>query len=139
MKGQYLTIEYLIFFIIGISLVIIIYYTFSDMNSIAERNTVKSQLSAVGEMVMGAAIDVSDASSTTKSSVNYSLQIPTKLADCIYEIRYNANGLNLNCTQDRRLGAVMGLYNLNITTKNTIYSTKGYVEIIAYNQTVELR
>lgn len=139
MKGQYLTIEYLIFFIIGISLVIIVFFTFSDISSIAEKNTVKSQFSAVGEMIMSAAIDISDASSSTGSSVNYSLEIPTKLADCIYEIRYNSNGLNLNCTQDRRLGAVMGLYNLNITTKNTIYSTKGHIEIIAYNRTVELR
>jgi hypothetical protein len=140
MKGQYLTIEYVIFFVIGISLVISVYYMFSNLNSIAERNTIRSQLGAVGETIRGAAVDLNDASTSAKSNISYNLSIPPKLSSCAYQITYSAlSGMSLNCTHDQRIGAILGLYNLNITMKNIIYSTKGYVELIAYNQTVELR
>jgi hypothetical protein len=138
MKGQYLTVEYIIFFIIGISMVIIVYFLFTNVNQIAERNTVKSQLEAVGETIKGSVLNILEASSKTNSEINYNLTIPSKLSRCIYRID-SYIGLNLNCTHDSRIGAVVNLYNLNITTKNTIYSTKGYVEIRAYNGTVELR
>jgi hypothetical protein len=140
MKGQYLTIEYVIFFVIGISLVISVYYMFSNLNSIAEKNTIRSQLGAVGETIRGAAVDLNDASASSKSMINYSLSIPSRLSSCVYQVSYSAvSGMSLNCTQDQRIGAVLALYNLNITMKNIIYSTKGYIELIAYNQTVELR
>jgi hypothetical protein len=140
MKGQYLTIEYMIFFVIGISLVIAVYFLFTNLNSIAERNTMRSQLSAIGETIRGAAVDLNDVSTAAKSTISYNLSIPPKLSRCVYQIKYLASKeISLNCTDDQRIGAVLGLYNLNITMKNIIYSTKGYVELIAYNQTVELR
>jgi len=138
MKGQYLTVEYIVFFIIGIGMIISVYFIFSNVNEISERNTLKSQLKAVGGIIKGTAINILEASSSTNSEINYKLSIPPKLSRCIYMIEADEN-LNLNCTHDVRIGAVLSLYNLNITTENIIYSTKGYLEINAHNQTVELK
>ena len=138
MKGQYLTVEYIVFFIIGIGMIISVYFIFSNVNEISERNTLKSQLKAVGRIIKGTAINMLEISSSTNSEINYNLSIPPKLSRCIYMIEIDDN-LNLNCTHDVRIGAVLSLYNLNITTENIIYSTKGYLEINAHNQTVELK
>ena len=138
MKGQYLTIEYVLFFIIGVVLVTSVYFIFSNVNSIAERSTVVSQLNSVGESIRGTIINIYQITSKTESDVMYNLSIPPKLASCIYVIN-TTDKLNLNCTHDSSIGVSLSLYNLNITTKNIIYSTKGYVEIIALNQTVELK
>ena len=138
MKGQYLTIEYVIFFIIGLSMIVAVYFIFSNVNTITERNTIKPQLKAVGETIRGTVINILEASTDTDSEINYNLSIPPKLSRCIYKIEID-NGLNLNCTHDISIGAVVSLYNLNITTENIIYSTKGYVEIRIYNETVELK
>ena len=138
MKGQYLTVEYMIFFIIGISLVIAVYYIFSDVNAIAERNTIKSQLNAVGESVRGTALNVLEVSAGTESEIYYNLSIPPKLSRCVYTIESDIV-LSISCMHNSSINVSLNLYNLNITTKNIIYSTKGYVEMRAYNQTVELR
>jgi hypothetical protein len=138
MKGQYLTVEYIIFFIIGIMMVVAVYFIFSNINGIAEKNTVNSQLKAVGEMIRDASLNVLEASSSTGSEIYYNLSIPVKLSRCIYAIEAQ-KGLALNCTHDFSISSSLSLYNLNITTKNTIYSTKGYVEIKAYNNSVELK
>ena len=138
MKGQYLTVEYIIFFIIGVMMVVAVYYIFSNVNGIAEKNTVKSQLHAVGEMIRDASVNVLEVSSNTNSVIYYNISIPERLSRCVYAIEAD-NGLMLNCTHDFSINSGLGLYNLNITTKNTIYSTKGYVEIKAYNNSVELK
>ena len=111
-------------------MIISVYFIFTNVNQIAERNTVKSQLKAVGETIRGTIINVLEASSSTESEINYNLSIPLKLSTCTYAIEVD-NGLNLNCSHDISIGTVLSLYNLNIATENIIYSTKGYVEINA--------
>jgi hypothetical protein len=138
MKGQYLTVEYMLFFIIGVSMVVSVYFIFSDLNSILEGSTVKSQMKSVGETIRGTIINLLDASSSTDSEIRYNLSIPLRLSNCVYVIEVY-NDLNLNCTRDMSIGTVLSLYNLNIKTENIIYSTKGYVEMTAYNGTVELK
>ncbi len=137
MKGQYLTVEYIVFFIIGIGMIISVYFIFTNINEISERNTIRSQLKSVGETIRGTIINILETSSN-ESKIYYNLSIPPKLSRCIYKIEVD-NGLNLNCTHDISIGTVLNLYNLNITTENIIYSTKGYLEISAYNKTVELK
>ena len=138
MKGQYLTIEYVVFFIIGIGMVVSVYLIFTNINEISERNTIKSQLKSVGETIKGTIINVLETSSSTESEINYNLSIPPKLSRCIYMIEVD-NGLNLNCTHDISIGVVVSLYNLNITTENIIYSTRGRVEIDAFYNGVRLK
>ncbi|OGI12206.1 hypothetical protein A3K64_02645 [Candidatus Micrarchaeota archaeon RBG_16_36_9] len=137
MKGQYLTVEYIMFFLIGITLVISVYYIFSNISNIAEERTVNSQINAVGETLRGTIINMFEIVSSTNSEVNYNISIPVKLSRCIYTIEVLGNNLNLNCLNSQ-IGTSLSLYNLNITAKNIIYSTNGYVEISAKNGMVEL-
>lgn len=138
MKGQYLTVEYIIFFLIGISLITSVYIIFSKVNEISEKSTLEVQLEAVGESLRGVSIDMAETSYSTGSEVYYNFSIPPKLSRCVYSITIYDNNLNLNCTNNA-IGAVFTLYNLNITAKNIIYSTNGYVKINAINGTVELK
>ncbi len=138
MKGQYLTVEYIIFFLIGISLIISVYTIFSKVNEISEKSSLEAQLVAVRESLSRISTDMAETSYSTGSEIYYNFSIPPKLSRCIYSITIYDNNLNLNCTNDA-IGAVFTLYNLNITAKNIIYSTNGYVKINATNGTVELK
>jgi len=138
MKGQYLTVEYILFFIIGIVMIISVYFIFSNINKLSERSTLKSQLEAVGEKIRGTIINILEVSISTESEIKYNLSIPSRLSTCIYTIEVD-NDLYLNCTHDVSIGVTLSLYNLNITTENIIYSTRGRVEIDAFYNGVRLK
>ena len=138
MKGQYLTLEYLIFFMIGIFLIISVYISFSNMNEKYRESTMKNQLQMTGELISGAIINVYEVSNSTNSSINYTLSIPTKVSGCIYAINATILGLNINCTNVPNVGIVFTSYNFNISNKNIIYSTNGILELFAKDGRVEL-
>lgn len=137
MKGQYLTVEYLIFFMLGVFMIISVYFTFSNMNEIYRNSTMQSQLRMTGELISGAIINVYEASATSSSAINYTLPIPTKLSGCIYEINVVDDELNLNCSNEEE-GIALTLYNFNTTNEDIIYSTNGLINLYAANGTVEL-
>lgn len=137
MKGQYLTLEYLIFFMIGIFLIISIYFSFSSLNENYRETILQNQLQMTGELISGAIVNVYEASNTTNSSINYTLAIPTKISNCIYSITVKNNMLNLNCTNEPK-GIALTLYNINTTNKNIIYSTNGLIKLFAKQGKVEL-
>ena len=137
MKGQYLTVEYLIFFMLGVFMIVSVYFTFSNMNEIYRNSTIQSQLRMTGELISGAVINVYEASASTNSTVNYTLPIPAKLSGCIYEINILDNNLNLNCSNVEN-GIALTLYNFNTTNRDIIYSTNGLINLYATNGTVEL-
>ncbi|MEM5778600.1 MAG: hypothetical protein QXD43_02180 [Candidatus Aenigmatarchaeota archaeon] len=137
MKGQYLTLEYLIFFMIGIFLIISIYFSFSSLNENYRETILQNQLQMTGELISGTIVNVYEASNTTNSSINYTLAIPTKISNCIYSITVKNNMLNLNCTNEPK-GIALTLYNINTTNKNIIYSTNGLIKLFAKQGKVEL-
>jgi len=138
MRGQYLTIEYLIFFMIGVFMIISVYFSFSRINDIYRNSLMQNQLKMTGELISGTIINVYEASNSTNSSINYSLSIPTKLSGCIYAINATISGLNVNCTNIPNAGIVLTSYNFNISNKNIIYSTNGLLKLFAINGRVEL-
>jgi len=137
MKGQYLTLEYLIFFMIGVFLIISIYFSFSSLNENYRKSMLENQLQMTGELISGAIINVYEASNLTNSSINYTLKIPTKLSNCIYSVNISKNMLNINCTNEPT-GIALTLYNFNTTNKNIIYSTNGLIKLFAKQGKVEL-
>jgi len=140
MRGQYLTIEYLLFFTIGIIMIVSVYYIFSGLNQQYEEATTEYQLQMTGQMIMGSVIRVFETSNSTNSHVSYNLTIPTKLSNCIYSIRELNGFLLLECTEIRGMNANLTLYNFNIKIKNNIiYSTDGLLEITARNGEIELK
>lgn len=139
MKGQYLTIEYLMFFTIGVIMIISVYYIFSGLNQEYEKATTEYQLQMTGQMIMGSVIRVFETSNSTGSQVSYNLTIPTKLSNCIYSIRELNDFLLLECTEIRGIRANLTSYNFNIKIKNNIiYSTEGLLQITAENGEIDI-
>ena len=139
MKGQYLTIEYLLFFTIGIIMIISVYYIFSNLNQEYEKATTEYQLQMTGHMIIGSIIRIFETSNSTNSEVRYNLSIPTKLSNCIYHITNRDGFLVLECTEIRGISANLTLYSFNIKIKNNIiYSTDGLLEIVAKNGEIDL-
>jgi len=140
MRGQYLTVEYVIFFAIGVIMIIAVYVIFLNVNQTIEKSITETQLEMVGEAITGAIINVFGASNSTNSTIYYNLKIPEKLSNCIYSISVTAeNKLELRCVQNREMGIETTLYNFNINDGNIIYSTKGFIEIFVKNGVVELK
>ncbi|MFH1473303.1 MAG: hypothetical protein ABIE55_00250 [Candidatus Aenigmatarchaeota archaeon] len=140
MKGQYLTIEYLLFFTIGVIMIVSVYYIFSGLNQQYEKATTEYQLQMTGQMIMGSVINVFEASNSTNSQVIYNLTIPTKLSNCIYSIRELNGFLLLECVEIRGMNANLTLYNFNIKIKNNIiYSTNGLLEIYANGGEIDIK
>ena len=139
MKAQYLTLEYLIFFMIGIVLIISVYYSFSDINQKYELATVEYQLRMTGEMIMGNVIRLHETSNNTATRVAYDLEIPTKLSNCIYSVRMVGDLLRLECIEGKSSNVDLTSYNFNIKIKNNIiYSTDGMIHMTAENGEIDL-
>ena len=138
MKGQYLTMEYLLFFMIGVFMIISVYFSFSNMNETYRNSILQNQLQMTGELISGTIINVYEISNSTNSSINYSLSIPSKLSNCVYAINVTTIGLNLYCINLPNAGTTLTLYNFNISNKNIIYSTNGLLKLSAVNNKVEL-
>jgi hypothetical protein len=143
MKGQYLIVKYIIFFAIGIILVILVYFAFLDISSRLGESLVKSQLRKTGEIIRGSIVNVFEKGETTNSTILYYLSIPTKLSGNMYTITAEdelglpySSILSLNSTQDPGLGVILTLYNFNISRKNIIYSTDGLIKI-KYNNSLK--
>ena len=138
MRGQYLTLEYLIFFMIGVFLIISVYTSFSNLNNAYRDSILKNQLQMTGELISGAVINIHEVSNSTNSSINYTLSIPAKISSCIYSINATVNGLSINCTNIPKMGIAITSYNFNISNKNIIYSTNGILKLFAKDGKVEL-
>ncbi len=138
MKAQYLTVEYVIFFAIGVLMIISIYYIFSNLNKIFEKSVIENQLMMVGELLRGVIVNTFEISNSTNTTIYYNLTIPPRLSNYNYWIKVEDNSLKLNCS-DVPIGITLSLYNFNTTTKNIIYSTKNLVEILVRNGKVELK
>lgn len=139
MKGQYITIEHVIFFAVGVMIVILVYVIFGDVNAIIEEDVAKNQLKATGSMITGAIINVFEASNNTDSAVYYNLSIPPSVSNCIYAVLITAGKkLRLECTENRVLSVELDLYNFNIVAQKIIYSTRGFVTISSKDGLIEL-
>jgi hypothetical protein len=139
MKAQYLTLEYLIFFVIGIVLIVSVYYSFSEINRKYELATTEYQLRMTGEMIIGNAIRVFETSNNTDTRVVYDLEIPTKLSNCVYSVRMLNGFLRLECIEGITSNVNLTSYNFNIKIKNNIlYSTDGTIRMTAENGEIDL-
>ena len=128
MKGQYLTVEYVLFFAVGIAMVVGIYLTFVNINEEIRTDAVTMQLGKTGEYVRDHIVNIYEAGKRTDSKINYNLRIPSRLSGHTYLIKYT-DKLNINSTQNYKIGDVLSLYNININSSNIIYSTNGVINI----------
>jgi len=128
-KGQYITLEHVFFFVIGVIMTILIYYSFSGIAENIRNENTKYQLLRIGESIRWDIVSVYTTGNLTNSSIVLKREIPRDVSDCIYRISVE-NGLNLNCTETE-VGVVLNLYDIEIFIETSeIYSSRGIINII---------
>lgn len=138
MKGQYLTIEYVIFFAIGIAMIVGVYLTFSGINDNLREDSMIMQLEKTNELIRDAIVNVYEAGTRTESKIQYKLSIPTTLSGKTYAVRYSNGNINTNSTENFKIGSVLNVYNININSPSIIYSTNGKINIYYEDNGVSL-
>ena len=140
MRGQYLTIEYLLFFTIGIIMLISVYYLFSGLSDEYRKATTDFQLQMTGQMIMGSIIRIAETSTSTDSQINYNLSIPRRVSNCVYSIRTTNTEFILECIEPDDVSISLTTYNFNIRIRNDIlYSTNGLLQMTAENGVIDLK
>ncbi len=76
MKGQYITLENMFFFAVGIAMVIAIYAAFSSISDSMRSAALQEQLTKEGESIRAGIIKVFTAGNSTNSSISLFLEIP---------------------------------------------------------------
>lgn len=131
MKGQYLTVEYVMFFAIGIAMIVGVYFAFSNIDMILKDVAVRGQLDRISENLRSSVVEIYLSANNTDSDIIYNMSIPTKVSGSIYSIRNLDNGININSTDNYNIGKVLDLYGIDISMSDIIYSTKGKITISA--------
>jgi len=131
MRGQYLTIEYVLFFTFGVAVTVAVFLLFSGTASSIHDTSMNEQLTRTGEAIRGSVVNIAETANGTNSNITYNLSVPLRLSACTYAIMVNGRDLNLNCTDNYKLGTVLDLYGLPVRSKGVIYSSRGYIEMFA--------
>ncbi|MFZ3077859.1 MAG: hypothetical protein WA139_05355 [Candidatus Aenigmatarchaeota archaeon] len=133
MKGQYITLENMFFFAVGIAMVIAIYATFSSISDSVRSAALQEQLTKEGESVRAGITRVFIAGNSTNSSISLSLEIPKELSGCGYKITSVGGNLLAGCMDAQAESESLNLYGIDTTVKNgAAYSSSGKV-IIFYS------
>lgn len=127
-KGQYLTLENLFFFSIGLALAMVVFFSFSGISDTVRTNSYEKQLLKSGEFIRENIVKVFSAANQTNSSISLTIEIPRELSGCIYKITADTK-LNLNCTTNN-VGSSLNLYGINTKIKfDALYSSQNYIKI----------
>lgn len=130
MKGQYITLENMFFFAVGIAMVIAIYATFSSISDSVRSAALQEQLTKEGESVRAGIIKVFIAGNSTNSSISLFLEIPKELSGCGYKIASGGGNLLASCTDGQSESESLNLYGIDTTVKNgAAHSSSGKIGI----------
>jgi hypothetical protein len=129
MKGQYITLENVLFFAIGISMVILLYNSFSNISENIKKESYDEGLKKVGKYIHGNIIKIYEAGKQTNSNISITLRVPERVSDCIYKILVENGKMKLICTLTGE-SIKLNLYGINTKIKSEyIYSTKKAIKV----------
>lgn len=128
-KGQYITLENVFFFAIGIALVISVYGVFSGISENLRTASLMDQLGKEGGNMRANIAKVFLAGNSTNSSISLSLDIPKMLSGCAYKITVDGGNLVIGCTESAASNA-LNLYGIETKVKNgAVFSSSGKMNI----------
>lgn len=139
MRGQYLSIEYVLFFAFGVAMAVMVFMAFWGIGNTVRDTAAAGQLGRTAEVIRTTMVDVFGAANATGSTIYYNLTIPPKLSGCTYAIIADSGRLSLNCTDNYKIGVVLSLYGIPASSGGVLYSGKGMLEIDATPASVTLR
>jgi hypothetical protein len=117
MKGQFLTIEQMVLFTIGVAITITIFYTFSSIQTKIEKETVQDQLYSIGSFILS----TMSKTTTNSSFVSIILDIPADVSGEEYKI------IASNPTLFVGLVDKEGSAELSLAGINESFNIRGYV------------
>lgn len=128
-KGQYITLENMLFFAVGIFMIITVYTIFSGVSDSIRSAVVENQLAKEGESIRAGIVKVFVAGNSTNSTIRFSLDIPRRLSDCYYKITATENSLRIICA-DNTHPQTLNLYGIETRIKyDAVYSSSARVNI----------
>ncbi len=137
MKGQYVTVEALFFFTMGVSMALITFVIFLDFSDTIRKANTESQIGRVGDFITSSIAEVYLAGNITNSSLRLDIPVPEQVSGCIYQITAK-DSLVLNCT-GTAFSNVLSLYGIETKVKNgAAYSSNGKITLSYSSGRVEL-
>ncbi len=136
MKGQYLTIENIFFFAIGVLLVISIYFAFSAISGHLKQETMEKDLQKTAEFISNEITKTYIYGNFTNSSLLFTLNIPYAILGNEYFVEPSGNNLNISFTSIN-IQKSLPLRNIEIEGKR-IYSNAGVLKINYTNNKIFL-
>ncbi len=134
MKGQYITLENVFFFAVGVALVIAVYTVFSTMSESMRSAVLQNQLVKEGESISASVAKVFAAGNSTNSTILFSLSIPRQLSGCDYKVTVSGGSIHLDCLDVQASSGSLNLYGIDATIKNgAVYSNAERISILYSN------
>ncbi len=128
-KGQYITLENMLFFAIGIAMIVTIYAVFSNISDSIRSSALDEQLAKEGDSARAVIAKVFAAGNSTNSTIRFSLDIPERLSECEYKIVAKENMLRISCTDNPKT-KTLNLYGIETKIENdAVYSSSGRINI----------
>ncbi len=139
-KGQIFTIENVLFFSIGVMLVVMMFFSFNSYAKTVKENGQKFYMEKLGEYIAYGINRVYFYGNTTNSTIKYYLFVPHGLSDCYFKIELDKQGnLVIDCPKTGKK-KILNLYGIDTKIKSRYVSTSQGRIIIEYKDgTVYLR
>ncbi len=129
MKGQYITLENVLFFAVGIFMIITVYAIFSGISDSIRSTVVDNQLAKEGENIRTSMMKVFIAGNSTNSTIRFSLDVPRQLSGCYYKIVIKENKLHVSCIDDT-FPRILNLYGIETKIKDGVaYSSSAKINM----------
>jgi hypothetical protein len=125
MKGQYLTIEQMVLFTIGVAITIVVFYSFSSIQDHVQTQTIKDQALEVGNLILTGLTEA--ALSTNKNSIK--IIIPTEIAGGEYKIVIRDGNLLVGLMNGDRMELSLEGLNESFDMYGHVSSGKGKIVI----------
>lgn len=135
-KGQYLTLETTILFVVGILITLTIFFTFTMIKTKIKTTTEKDKLKEVGNSITSAIVKVYEIG-LISNSTELTFPIPKKINDKRYRIKVKNGNLFLKLSEEKT-NATIPLERLNesINIYGSVFSSPGKIKIIYRNNNI---
>ncbi len=100
MKSQAFTVENVLFFSIGIFMVILLYTAFASLNDNIKESVYKISVEKTGEYISYVLTKVYQVGNSTSSNITVFLPLPYRIGDCILRIEEIDNEIMILCPSE---------------------------------------
>ncbi len=139
-KAQIFTIENLLFFALGIMLVVMFFITFNNLSQNIKETGQKYYEEKLGQYILYGINTVYYYGNKTNSTIIYYLPVPSNLGDCYFRIEKNEKGELVIFCPKTGVKRVLNLYGIEYKIKTGyLYSSQQRIIIEYKNGMVYLR